>query len=69
MPLCLNTARVSDGAVSQLSIDQVLSGIPVGMLIGDGEKALERIFLVLTKTNVRCNGLSLASGEDKRADN
>ena len=33
------------------------------------QKGAERILLVLTETSARCNGLSLASGEDRRADN
>lgn len=66
----LHNATVSDRAVSQSSIDKALSGIPVGMLlVGDKKKSLRGFFLVLTTTNARCNGLGLASGEDRGADN
>lgn len=65
----LHIAMVSNRAVNQSSIDKAsLSGIPFGMLIL-GDKKKEETSHVLTETNVRCNGLSLASGEDRRADN
>lgn len=37
-PLLTLPARVSDGAVSHPSIDQALSAVPIGMLMGDGEE-------------------------------
>lgn len=62
----LYIATVSDGAVTQLLIRPYLASQSVCCWWETGKKELERIVsLVRTRTNARCNGLSLASGEDR----